>query len=135
MNQERPDTTATANGGTKRALVIDDDALIRNMLMNILTKNNFEVETASDGDDGLQKIASGHFDLVITDILMPGKEGLETILTLKKSTPDVKVLAISGGGATRNLSFLELARKLGANKILSKPFSAKDFMSNVMALT
>ncbi len=67
------------------------------------------------------------FDLVITDIIMPDKEGIELIMELKRHTPDVKIMAISGGGRTGTVEFLKMAKKLGAVASLKKPIRLADF--------
>ncbi|MCH8237326.1 MAG: response regulator [Proteobacteria bacterium] len=73
------------------------------------------------------------FDLVITDIIMPEKEGVETIVELKQLHPSLKIIAISGGGRTRNMDFLKLAKQFGADSILAKPFSEDELMEHVNA--
>lgn len=116
-----------------RILVIDDEDLARFTVANILESAGHEVVEASDGEEGLALQKEHPFDLVVTDIIMPKKEGVETIVELKRDFPDMKVIAISGGGRTRNLDFLELAKQFGADKILAKPFTEEELLENVNA--
>ncbi len=81
-----------------RILVIEDEIQVRRLTRQMLELEGFEVLEAGDGDTGLQMFAENSIDLVITDIIMPGKEGIETILELKQKRPDIKIIAISGGG-------------------------------------
>lgn len=115
-------------------MVIDDDPLVRETIRNILQIKDIEVLEAEDGAQGLEIFAEQPVPLVITDLLMPGKEGIETISELRKIEPDLKIIAISGGGATNNMTFLELARKMGATKTLSKPFKPKELLDTVTAV-
>src|SRR5919108_2919694 len=97
-----------------RILIIDDDDQIRRMLCQALEQAGYEAVEARDGQEGLEHYRAAPTDLIITDILMPGKEGLETIMELRREVPGVKIIAISGGGQTGNMTFLEIARYLGA---------------------
>lgn len=104
-----------------KILLIDDDKLLRGTLREMLVELGCQVTEAEDGHDGLSKLERSNPDLIITDILMPNKEGIETIVELKQMRPDLPVVAISGGGGTGNMTFLEFAQKLGASRILRKP--------------
>ena len=106
----------------KKILVIDDDDFVRGMVCNALRKENFLVEEAQNGNEGVSKSRSFKPEVVITDMLMPDKEGIETILEIKAVNKDIKVIAMSGGGASKNMTFLEMAKKVGAEQVLSKPF-------------
>jgi len=105
-----------------KILVIDDDELTRSMICHALKKAGFEVLEAANGNDGVQKAKDDKPDLVVTDILMPDKEGIETILEIQALDRNIKIVAMSGGGATKNMTFLEMAKKAGAKYTLSKPF-------------
>jgi len=105
-------------------LVIEDDAAVRFSLLSALEAMGYTVETAVNGVEGVEKCVPGAFDLVITDLIMPEKDGIETILELKLNNPDLKVVAISGGG--RNVDIMETTYRLGADCALTKPFSVKD---------
>ena len=114
-----------------RILIIDDEDLSRNMLSQALTRAGYDVSTACDGTEGIELFRSVLADLIITDILMPGKEGLETIMELRRDFPDVKIIAMSGGGRTGNLNFLDIAERLGAQRTLQKPFHLQDVLQLV----
>ncbi len=81
------------------------------------------VAEAENGDAGIYKLGDFEADLIITDLLMPQKKGLETIAELRSSHPELKIIAISGGGRIKGVNYLETAKKLGAQEILNKPFS------------
>ncbi len=103
-------------------LVVDDDPLVLKMLMKIIGRAGYNVWTAENGREALQRIQEESVDLMITDIVMPEKEGIETIAELKKIAPEVKVIAISGGGLSGTDNYLLAAQKLGAARVLAKPF-------------
>ncbi len=115
---------------SKNILVIDDDDLVRRTIVMTLSKADYEVEEASDGAIGLQAVSETSFDLVITDILMPNKEGIETIRELRRGNSDLKIIAISGGDR-RGGSFLDMAEKLGADRTLRKPFRPQELLAGV----
>ena len=117
-----------------RLLVIDDEKLARLTLRKILERAGHEVVEATNGSEGIAMYRAQPFDAVITDIIMPDKEGVETIIELKRDFPQVRLIAISGGGRTRNLDFLKLAMQYGAEKILAKPFSQDDLVDAVESL-
>lgn len=83
---------------------------------------------AQDGDEGWSKFNRLRPDIVVTDILMPNREGVETIVAIKQRAPEVKVLAISGGGTLGSAAVLDLARRLGADAILAKPFRSGEVL-------
>ncbi len=114
-----------------RLLIIDDERLARLTLRKILEHAGHEVMEASTGTEGLAMYRANPCDLVITDIIMPDKEGIEMIIELKRDFPGARVIAISGGGRTRNLDFLKLASRYGAEKVLAKPFSQEDLVGAV----
>ena len=114
-----------------KILIIDDDAGIRDVLKQMLEKEGYYVETLADGRDAKQLHIVYQFDLIITDILMPEKEGIETILELRKEFPNLKIIAISGGGGSgllRAESVLNIARTLGAARTLAKPFKRQEIL-------
>lgn len=112
-------------------LVIDDDAAVRRMLRQMLEGAGYEVVEAADGAIGLDLYNKRPVDLVITDILMPEKEGIETILALRKTAPEVKILAISGGGRMNKGDLLSTAEFFGAVRTLAKPFARKELLGMV----
>ncbi len=115
-------------------LVIDDDPQINNLLQEVLESEGHQVITTERATEGLQRLKTSPFDLVITDIIMPGKEGLETIRELRQQYPPTKILAISGGMMQSGVDVLEIAKRLGANKVLSKPFDIQDLIQSVRML-
>jgi DNA-binding response OmpR family regulator len=117
-----------------RILIIDDEDQPRRMLQQVLIRAGYEVIEARDGNQGLQLFRASPTDLIITDILMPEKEGLETIIDLRREFPAVKIIAISGGGRTGNLNFLEVAKRLGAQRTLQKPFELQEMIAAVREL-
>lgn len=117
-----------------RIVVIDDDAAMRTLLSKMLSKEGYDVVTASDGTIGERLVAEADTDLVVTDIIMPNREGLETILSLKRAQPGLPVIAISGGGRFGNLDVLKSAHKLGADRILEKPLDRKALLGAVSEL-
>ncbi len=115
-----------------RILVIDDDAQVRTVLLKSLERDGYQVMDAPNGKVGMKLFQEEPFDLVITDIVMPEKEGIETIGELRHYFPETKIIAISGGG--RNLKanvVLHTAKILGAHCTLFKPFEIEKFLNTV----
>lgn len=110
-----------------RILLIDDDAMLRGVLAKALGYAGHEVIQAEDGQQGLDLAGVTDIDLAITDLIMPGKEGIETIVALKQAHPNLPVIAISGGLSNSKL-YLEIAAKIGARKILAKPFTPSELL-------
>lgn len=106
----------------KRILVVDDEAQIRTMLTQMLELEGYTVHTAENGEEGLALVGQHAFDLVITDMIMPVKDGLKFIMELIRDYPDLKILAISGGGAIKAERYLTMAGYLGDIATLEKPF-------------
>lgn len=116
----------------KRILIIEDERQVREVLKQMLERAGYETEVAVDGAEGLRVFRLRPADLVITDILMPGKDGLETIEELTKDYPDLPLIAISGGGPGEKAQFaLEMAMVCGAGRILAKPFSRQEILAMV----
>ena len=112
-------------------LVIEDDEQIRGLIREVLEESGHEVLESSDGEDGLKKFSLNPTFLVITDILMPGMEGLETIRHLRTEVPTAKIITISGGLEGKGVNVLELAKKFGATRILAKPFDLSQLLAAV----
>jgi len=108
-----------------RVLLIDDDELVRSMLDRHLARAGHEVVLAENGRLGLEAFRNGTFDIVVTDIIMPDTEGIETIISLRKMSLTLPIIAISGGGRQSPIGFLEPAKQLGASAVLQKPFTPK----------
>ena len=115
-------------------LVIEDDALMRRTVQRILVGDGHEVIEAENGRVGLDLLRTHTPKLVITDILMPETEGLETIREIRKSNPGMKIIAISGGGAGSDAPVLTWAHRLGADAMLPKPFRAAELLEAVRKL-
>lgn len=112
-------------------LIIDDEEMVRFTLREILESTNHDVTEADDGIRANKIFETNIFDLVITDIVMPDKEGLETIREFKKLRPDIPIIAISGGGRFRTDAYLKFAKELGADRTLNKPFTDEDLLALV----
>ncbi len=110
-----------------RVLVIDDDRAVRELLRDFLLAQDHEPTLTSDGDEGLAALQGDSFDLVVTDLVMPNKEGLETIQEIRRLRPEQKILAVSGGGLDFGMTYLRIAKTLGATLTLAKPFTFSDF--------
>lgn len=103
-------------------LVIDDDSQICDLLQQVLEKEGHAVYTALNGIEGISLYRQHHPELILLDILMPEKEGLETLLDLRREFPNVMTIAMSGGSERAKVNLLELAQRLGAQYRLTKPF-------------
>jgi CheY-like chemotaxis protein len=110
-----------------RILVVDDAPLVLESLSNALASRGHTVVVAPNGVVGMRKFTEESFDLVITDIIMPEKEGIQLIMEMRRKTPDIKIIAISGGDRTANVEYLNMASKLGADAILAKPVRLAEF--------
>jgi DNA-binding response OmpR family regulator len=117
-----------------KILVIDDEPSILLMLKKMLEREGHEVDLALNGRDGMELFESIKPALVITDIIMPEKEGLETILELRKKNPGLKIIAISGGGRISPEGYLPGAKLLGADMVFQKPLVPKEFTEAVTKL-
>lgn len=117
-----------------KILIIDDEETVRFSLHEMLVEEGHIVDEAEDGNEGLAKIADTAFDLVVTDLIMPRKEGIETIVDIKKQAPDLPILAISGGSRMRGIDPLVQARTAGATAVLRKPFSCGELLEAIDAL-
>lgn len=114
-----------------RVLLIDDDELVRATISNCLLSAGYEVAQAADGKLGLAAFKAGRCDLVIVDILMPEKEGIETIREMRQLDGALPIIAISGGGKAMNVDFLTAAKAFGATATLAKPFSRDVLLERV----
>jgi len=114
-----------------KILVIEDDDLAQFTVQRILEDGGHNVVVANNGAKGMTAFKSGDINRVVTDIIMPEKEGIETITDLRHCDPQVKIIAMSGGGRTGNLDFLWLAKKLGADRVLPKPFGPESLCALV----
>lgn len=119
----------------KKILVIDDDLQFNGMITMILEDAGYEVRSAHDGIEGLKMFMQERPDLVITDLYMPEKEGLETIMELRQADQDIRILVMSGGSPHMNMSdMFNTAEMFGADAALPKPFSVGTFLEKVKEL-
>lgn len=116
---------------TKNILIIEDDELVRLALRYALEMEGYVVREASDGMMGMEMHRERPADLIVTDIIMPGQEGLETIAKLRREFPDVTVIAISAGGQGGARNYLENARDFGAAHVLEKPIDREVLVAAV----
>jgi CheY-like chemotaxis protein len=115
-------------------LVIDDEEQVRRLIRDTLEEAGYDVQEARDGKDGLERYRTKPADLVIMDILMPGQDGLESIMTLRREFPASRVIAMTGGSDMIGiLNFLDVAKMLGASRTLQKPFEMQTLVDAVAA--
>ena len=115
----------------ERILIIDDEPQIRSMLRLMLERDGYEVVEAPDGIEGIRVYRQNPADLIITDLIMPNKDGIGMIIDLKKEFPDVKIIAMSGGGLNKPEGYLKGAKKLGAARTLTKPIDREEMLRAV----
>ena len=116
-----------------KILVVDDEELVRLALRVTLENQGYQVRVAGHGEMALGLLDKGQFDVAIVDMVMPYQDGVETTIEIKRRYPSVKVIAISGGGRTRNLDFLKLAEEFGADAVLQKPITDEQVFKAVSA--
>ena len=114
-------------------LLIEDEPEMRRVLARALGRRYIVVE-AEDGEEGLEALRRHRPDLVVTDIIMPDKEGIETIREIQETAPGTKIIAISGGGSSGSQLFSDVARAFGADAVLMKPFALERLMAEVANL-
>ena len=115
----------------RKILVIDDEADICEMTKLLLERAGHEVACTSDSRLAGRMLKEQAFDAVITDMLMPDKDGLEVMADLRRNHPEVRIIASSGGGRVSSDSYLHIARKSGAHALLSKPFTMPELIASV----
>lgn len=114
-----------------RILVIDDAATLRHLMRRILVDAQHDVIEAQDGEIGLSLFQAHRPALVITDLFMPNREGIETIQQLRRLSPDAKIIAMSASGTASGKLYLNAAQKLGADAILAKPFKPAELLAAI----
>ena len=124
--RENPPRASGLETGTAHILIADDEELVRLTLQKILEKADHQVRVVGNGVEAIKYCETNDPDLLITDIVMPDMEGIETITRLRRDKPHMKIIAMSGGGRVGNFDFLEIAKKLGADLALKKPFVPSD---------
>ncbi|MAF46631.1 MAG: response regulator [Alphaproteobacteria bacterium] len=115
-------------------LVIDDEDVDRLIVAELLREEGHEVIEVQDGSEGIAVKDTATLNLIVTDIMMPEKDGIETIMEIKRDNPNLKIIAVSGGGKHGQLSGLEMAKYLGADDTLTKPISAEKLIGSVNKL-
>src|SRR5215831_6229232 len=117
-----------------RVLVIDDDRVFTTLVAEALAAAGHRVDVAADGRQGLVAVRTTRFDAVVTDIIMPDQEGIETIRLIRRSEPELPILAMSGGGLRLSIDLLQMARAIGADDTIPKPFLPSELVRRVEAL-
>lgn len=112
-------------------LLVDDDEQFRNVLGESLRRAGYEVREACDGYQGIKLYRDRAADLIITDLVMPEKEGLEMIQEFRRTQPDVKIIAISGGSRFGSFDYLKIAKAFGARQVLAKPFTRDEILDAI----
>lgn len=115
-------------------LVVDDDAALREVLVLALEQAGYSVVSAGNGEEAEPHILGDEIDLIVTDLVMPQRDGLETINMAKRLRPDTKILAMSGGGPYAHSNYLSAALAFGADETLAKPFRLRAFLGVVSDL-
>jgi DNA-binding NtrC family response regulator len=111
-----------------KILIIDDDSAVRDTILAILESKGYSAVAAADGEHGLDLFRSERPDLVISDIIMPNKDGIETILAMHRERAETKIIAISGGGRLGNVDYLEIVKNFGACEVIAKPFDPDELI-------
>ncbi len=114
-------------------LVVDDDEAFRSMLRRTLERHGHDVREAAEGGAALRALSAATVDLVITDIIMPDMEGIETTRQLRRAYPDIKIIAMSGGGRMKAEGYLRAAKAFGAVRVLCKPFDNRELFAAIDA--
>ena len=125
-------------------LIIDDEEDIRDALQMVLESAGHDVKVASNGNDAVEFQREDPADLIITDIIMPGKDGVDTIKEIRQAFPGIRIIAISGGGSVHSneyvpdaittTAYLAAAKEAGADMVFTKPFERKDLIQAVDSL-
>ncbi len=117
-----------------KILLIDDEKEFREMVAEILEAKGFIVHQKCDGTEGVEAYKNGKYDLVVTDLMMPGQDGIGVIMEIKGINADQKMVAMSGGGNWGGIDYLEMTKDLGVDAIFEKPFSSLKFIAQIKIL-
>lgn len=112
-------------------LVVDDESGIRDLIGRLLTRAGHRVTIAGDGEEATKAIAKQTFDIVLTDVIMPEKDGVEVIAEVRRKHPDVRIIAMSGGGHVSLEQYLKIAKGMGAHAVLQKPFDQAELLAAI----
>lgn len=115
-------------------LIIEDDPDVRNLLKRLFEREKYHILEAGNGREAIHLLSHAKPDLVITDIIMPEEDGIGTINILRQKYPEIKIIAISGGGRMSSEEYLNIARMLGAHASFSKPFDNKELLRKAKEL-
>jgi len=129
-----PPSAACPSAAPASVLVVDDDVMVLQALEMLLEEHGFQVHTAVDGIHGLRQYRRHRPDVVLTDIIMPEKEGIALIRDLRHEFPSAKIVAMSGGGRIGNSYYVTIAMALGANVGLHKPFDDDELVDTLRML-
>ena len=117
-----------------KILIVDDNTVLLEMLNESLVENGYDVLSCNDAEIAQKKFSEFNPDIVLTDIVMPGVDGIELLLNLRKTKPEIKIIAMSGGNRGHAETYLHMAEKLGANVILIKPFEISELLEQIKIL-
>jgi DNA-binding NtrC family response regulator len=120
---------------THTILIVDDEEMIRAVLSQLLTKDGYNILQAEDGVAAIKACAGQNVNLIITDLVMPGKNGIDLIMELKRSQGNIPIIAISGGGGIKGaFDYLSVAKLIGAQEIFPKPIDLEKLKNTVATL-
>lgn len=115
-------------------LVVDDEPDLCDLISRMLTRAGHRVTCANDGEEASRAIVAQKFDLVLTDVIMPEKDGIEVIGELRRKQPNVRIVAMSGGGHVSMGQYLKIAKGMGAHGVLQKPFGHDELLAAIEAV-
>lgn len=115
-------------------LVVDDEEVMRELVKDLLEDEGYDVLTASDGNEALEMFKKNRVDVVLTDLIMPNKDGEEEILELRKISPDVKIIVMSGGGQISGADHIQLLEGLDIQHAIIKPIDKKLLLRDIKEL-
>ena len=113
-------------------LIIDDESEVRSLLSRTLTQAGYDVVTVASGDEGTRACRQNSFDMIVIDMVMPEKDGLETMMEIRRGSPNARIIAMSGAPRAQIMDPLTLAVKLGAVASITKPFTPDEFLGSVV---
>lgn len=119
---------------SRSILVVDDEAELRDVVTRVLLDAGHQVTCAVNGQEAVVLLAQRAFDLVLTDVIMPEKDGMQVITEARRKYPQVKIVAMSGGGHIPREHYLKIATGLGAHAVLDKPFSNRELVDAIEAV-
>jgi DNA-binding NtrC family response regulator len=115
-------------------LVIDDEPALREILSQVLTDAGHRVIAAGNGKEASKTLTTAAFDVIVTDVIMPEKDGMQVISEVRKKYPEVRIIAMSGGGHVPRDQYLKIAKGLGAHAVLEKPFANQTLLDTIAAV-